>query len=348
MKKNFYSILQVALFSSLLLGFLSANAASTRSEEYLPEGVRIYPSGNNYVTYVYSVELSWDYEPLELTNPQETASYYPTSATPASLTIEGVDGEFQLFPYVDEVFLGYEETPDGDYDYLFGYALTFDFYQDKVLNQANLDDFPFGKYTISVPAGIVKNVLGALNPAQTVELFYMDSPDFDTETFSPPAVDGNWQPIDYSADDLKGVSLTWGMPIAMNENSIPATVRQYSWMDDTPKTPFIYGENIILNENKDALILDMSNLPVGRWTVEFPDGYVFLGENKDMINGSTSATYTITTASGIAALDKDKNGRWTVYDMKGLLILDTNKEDELKAVKPGLYIINGEKVLIRH
>ena len=346
--KKFYSVLSAFLLCSFFFGYISANAA-TRSEEFMPAGQVVYPSGNTYVTYIAGLDLSWDYEPLELTDVRDTPNGYdyPCSAVPASLKIEGVEGEINLYPYIYETYLGYEETPDGDYNYIYGYVLSVDFSADDVLGQAKLSEFPYGSYTISFPAGIAKNVLGELNPAQTVELFYLESPDFDTETFFPPAIDDAWQSIDYAADDLSEVSLSWGMPLAFNENSIPATVRQYSWIEETPKTPLVIGENIFVNEDKNALIFNLSTLPVGRWTVEFPTAYVFLGEDLNMINEETMATYTITTASGVSKLDKDMNGRWVVYSIGGELLLDSNKESELKNLRPGLYIINGEKVLIR-
>ena len=349
--KKFYLALSV-MFCSFLLGTFSADAASTRSDNYMPQGTVVYPSGDSpYVTSLYKVELSWDYEEIEMTEPGESNYYGEVfSATPASLSVPGFEEKIDVYPYVGEKFLYYEETPDGDYNYYYGYILALSFYdiEESLLEELNLSNFPYGKYTLTFPAGMVKNVLGELNPEQTVELIYMQTPDYDTESFTPPARDSSWQGIEYDAADLKEVTLTWAnMPITLNENSSPATVSEYSWMGDTPKTPFIVGDNLILNDSKDALVFDLSTLPEGRWTVLIPQGFVFLGEDQNMINDEVQATYTISTSSGVASLEKDANGRWVVYNLKGMLVLDTDKESELKNLEPGLYIINGEKVLIR-
>ena len=347
--KKFYLALSV-MFCSLLSGAFSANAASTQSDNYMPQGTVVYPYGDNpYVSYLYKVELSWNYEELEVINPGETYYEDVYSATPASLVIPGFEEPFDVFPYVSEKMLDYEETPDGDYIYTYGYVLGLSFYElDGLLEEVGLDAFPNGTYILTFPAGLVKNVLGELNPEQSVELILMDSPDYGTDSFFPPAIDSSWQGIDYAADDLKDVTLSWAnMPITFNEKSSPATVSEYSWMGDSPETPFVLGENMSLSEDKDALIFNLSTLPVGRWTVYVPEGFVFLGEEKNMINGATQATYTITSASGVTSLNKDKNGRWVVYNLKGMLMLDTNRDSELKNLEPGLYIINGEKVLIR-
>lgn len=349
--KKFYLALSV-MFCSLLSGTLSADAASTRSDSYMPQGTVLYPSDGPYVSSLYKVELSWNLEELEMTNPGESNDYGEVySATPVSLAVPGFEEKFDVYPYIGKIFLDYEETPDGGYDIIYGYALTLNFYdfEDSLLKELNLSEFPYGKYTVTFPAGMAKNVLGELNPEQSVELIYMQTPDYDTESFNPPAIDSSWNGIEYDSADLAEVTLTWkNMPITLNENSSPATVSQYSWMGDTPKTPFIIGENLILNEDKNALVFNLSNLPVGRWTVSIPGGFVFLGEDQNMINGETQATYTISTVTGVASLDKDANGRWVVYNFKGILVLDTDNESELKNLQPGLYVINGEKVLIRH
>lgn len=348
--KKFYSFFSKSAFASMaFVTILASGSIDAKAADMMPEGQRVYPSGGSYVTYFSVMDLSWDYEPLELVNPSTDVNGYgyEYSTVPAKLSIEGIESQFDLYPFVYEVFLGYEETEDGDYDYTYGYVLSVDLMADDILGQLNLSEFPYGKYTINFPEGVVQNLLGDINPAQTVEITYMASPDFDTEVFTPPSIDENWQPIDYAADDLKAVSLTWNMPLTMNPESAPATVRQYSWIEETPRTPLIFGEDIVLNDQKDALIFDLSSLPVGRWSVEFPTAYVFLGEDKDMINEEVLASYTITTASGIEDVVKAKEGRWMVFDLKGVLLMDTKEVSLLKELAPGLYIINGEKVLIR-
>ena len=94
--------------------------------------------------------------------------------------------------------------------------------------------------------------------------------------------------------------------------------------------------------------VDMSNIPEGKATVVITG---VLGENGLYANYDGYAVYTYYTdmvaGSGISAVVEDQDGRWTVYNMNGIRILSTENASDLNALRKGLYIINGKKVIIR-
>lgn len=336
----------------MLATFILTTAAFASSEmkaaDLMAPGELVWPNSpyTTYLEYEY-VELSWDYDYIELVEPSEETSSYGNvlSNIPVTVQIEGVEGEFEMYPYIyNEVFLGYDDEDEE----IYGYVLELDFYDADLGSQLPGGYLPYGKYTFSYPEGIVKNALGEINPAQQVIIYYYEGTDYDSYEFNPPAYDSGYQAIDYAADDLSEVSLTWNLPMTKNPDSDNISVLKYvSLMEQTPYAELIYGEDVNINSAGDALVFDLSFVPVGRWQVVVPIGYVFLGEDSQMINDEAFANYTVTTPSGISDMVESEAGQWVVYDLKGVLVLNTSDKAQLSNLNPGLYIINGQKVFIK-
>lgn len=52
-------------------------------------------------------------------------------------------------------------------------------------------------------------------------------------------------------------------------------------------------------------------------------------------------------SNGIEAPAVDEPARLTVHNLQGIVVLDTNDRSMISSLKPGLYIVNGKKTLIR-
>lgn len=70
----------------------------------------------------------------------------------------------------------------------------------------------------------------------------------------------------------------------------------------------------------------------------------------EFLDGSTSAAlevvYTITT-SGITSVGVEKAESYTVYTVSGVLVLKSADVNSLSTLAPGIYVINGKKVLVK-
>ena len=52
--------------------------------------------------------------------------------------------------------------------------------------------------------------------------------------------------------------------------------------------------------------------------------------------------------NGITAIESDRSGNYTVYNLQGLKILTTQDQNDIETLKDGIYIINGKKILIQN
>lgn len=60
----------------------------------------------------------------------------------------------------------------------------------------------------------------------------------------------------------------------------------------------------------------------------------------------TNVTLYTVSSSGIAENIIDATARWTVYNLQGICVLDTDDKSMLSTLRPGLYIVNGKKTAI--
>ena len=84
----------------------------------------------------------------------------------------------------------------------------------------------------------------------------------------------------------------------------------------------------------------------GTYVLHFPAGYFNLGSSGDIQSKEMTVTYIIDKSSGIAGVDVEA-GRYTVYSVDGVLLLDSADRDAFRALAPGLYIVNGVKVILK-
>ena len=138
-----------------------------------------------------------------------------------------------------------------------------------------------------------------------------------------------------------------------------------SMSEDAQLQPKLYAEGISWNYvlestttksdgamiamNQSALKTSEPLLGNGSYILEIPTGY-FIDRNGNSIEGIT-LRYTVKNDSGLPAgiedIIADGATNWTVYNITGVKVLDTDNAEDLSNLPKGLYIINGKKVLVK-
>lgn len=82
----------------------------------------------------------------------------------------------------------------------------------------------------------------------------------------------------------------------------------------------------------------------GNYEIFFPAGYFVLGSQGAIDSEEMTIRYTIGSSSAIESIDVEANS-YTVYTLGGALLLNRADREAYNALAPGLYIVNGVKVI---
>lgn len=96
--------------------------------------------------------------------------------------------------------------------------------------------------------------------------------------------------------------------------------------------------------NKAIQHLDQEYTADGTYVISYPQGY-FLDQSGNPVP-AFSLTYVIGDPTGVQIVDIEAND-YTVYTLTGVRILNHADRDAFKALAPGLYIVNGFKVVVK-
>lgn len=138
-----------------------------------------------------------------------------------------------------------------------------------------------------------------------------------------------------------------------------------SHSDDASLQPRLYAEGKEwtyalerTTEKADGTMIEMQQAALkttepllgnGIYFLEIPTGY-FTDGNGKIIEGMT-LKYTVKNDSGLIAGIEDVvtegTGHWLVYNIAGTKVLETTEATSLTTLKPGIYIVNGKKVVIK-
>ena len=306
------------------------------------------PTGT-YLTSLGLVTLSYENGVvLELVSPsaEENVTGFPYSTVPAIVEFENAEGTYEINPYVMSVSLGGNDPgimpwSDDEDEMETEDVLMLDL--GTLAEETFSWLLPRGKCTITIPAGIVKNEAGNVNPQQELvfNLYFSSDPGVVT----PEDMDwDSWVPFEYSASELSDVTVTWeDATSVVATGSGEITLGENTWFPSTEPTPL----NGLVKIEGNAIHIDLSDTEEGEWVVSIPEGYVVIDGN--MINCAQDITYTIISkeSSGVTGLEADETGLFRVYNLKGINILNTTDADALRSLDRGLYIVNGRKVLIK-
>lgn len=98
--------------------------------------------------------------------------------------------------------------------------------------------------------------------------------------------------------------------------------------------------------HKDAVLL--TEAPViknGTYILEIQDGYL-LDRNGRAVAGTT-LKYIVKNETSVEDIVAEGGKRWTVYDVTGIRLLDTDNAELLNRLPRGIYIINGKKWMVK-
>lgn len=85
---------------------------------------------------------------------------------------------------------------------------------------------------------------------------------------------------------------------------------------------------------------------IGQYVVTFPAGYFVLGsDGRD--EKEIKVTYNVVGPSEVESVIVAENGVYNVYDMKGYKLVDNGSIEDVKALSEGMYVINGQKYLLK-
>ena len=194
----------------------------------------------------------------------------------------------------------------------------------------DFDDYT-GKYVVEVPAGVVQNADGEVNPAQTFEYYV-----FSGVSKIEPTV----TPADGKVEQNGEITLSWDN-LALEYLSGEV----YLDNDDEDVYNYAYGENFNIVDN--TLVINIGEIPEGTYYLNYPQGLVALADGTVNANSGILEFTVIAETDGVVALAADADGLWVVYDLNGVNILTTADYENVMNLSAGLYIINGKKVIIR-
>ena len=151
-----------------------------------------------------------------------------------------------------------------------------------------------------------------------------------------------------NVEALYEVVVEWELPLYVNpENTVQPTLNG--------KT--VYGEC-----EGNTLVFNFDALAAGKYTLVIPAMYVAGEDVKEgfvdvYYNRALTLNYVVVESegpegpdgpsTGIAFVEADANGLYRVYSLTGANVMNTKEGSELLRLAKGMYIINGQKVIIR-
>lgn len=255
--------------TALLAALALAGVSYANAGEMAPAAtIEVYGSvmDGAYVTNANSMVLSWGGQDISFTDVTPEAELLNPDGTTTTLS-----GDYTIrlgAPY-------YYDTSDCLYISL-GYLYT------------------AGTYKLSIPAGMVKNEAGDINPAQTFTFYIVESLYSDNFTFAPPlstseydwTTGNNGTAPFYKSSELSNVTI--GADGYNFEATGFGTITGY-------KT---YGEDVDFNDvakfENGLLKLDLSGLEDGTWSITIPSGYMRATTAEGVyVNGGLYLTYIV-------------------------------------------------------
>lgn len=198
-----------------------------------------------------------------------------------------------------------------------------------------------GEYVIRVLAGSVENAEGMVNVDSKVSFLVVDN--WTGETVLTPEVE-NYGSLTVASLPTVKIEFPNAMGVSINE---PVDIRINETVINGEATPIMEGDNVVGYEfNVADLTADDGEyaliIPQDAFLINGVDGKLYLNGPEEIY-----VTYVVSKGAGIINVVDALDGKYVVYNMNGVKLLDTENAAELSLLEPGLYIINGKKVLVR-
>lgn len=287
--------------------FIATQAASAQG---FMENATLQDPEGTYVTMApFMVDITWDNQAIQFTDPK--VNEYEDEYADVSVTLGDLD------PIPAPAYIMSSLGPDGDFYYL-----------DIALYELDeLWSFEGDKVIISIPEGIVENEKGEKNPKQDFTFTLVKPFEEDSYEISPEAGETVKQ-------NEAIVTITFNNSIEYMQGSITAT------LDD----PAVYIVKTIEGKISDKKIeLDLTSLEPGGYDVLIPEGYVkSVIDDELYINEPIYYYIIISETDGVKTVDV-KKGNSPIFNLNGVKVGQTDGSK----VKPGIYIIDGKKVILK-
>ncbi|MCH5327259.1 MAG: hypothetical protein J1E29_08680, partial [Duncaniella sp.] len=140
------------------------------------------------------------------------------------------------------------------------------------------------------------------------------------------------------------VEVGWGdFPLSFIDGAECASIHTF----ETGILYLNYGSEVTLTPDGKRIRLDLSNMPDGAFRVNVPEACVeFKVDGVTYRNQGTSMDgIIISNGSSLTDIAADATGRYRVYSLTGILVLDTTSPLDLTTLPRGIYIVNGKKVV---
>lgn len=154
-----------------------------------------------------------------------------------------------------------------------------------------------GKYTLSIPAGIVQNSAGDTNPEQSITFYVVSALTSYSENFTVNPIQSQGPDYNfYTAAELGTVTLGWeNVTIEGTGNGeVSAYIDYYDQQNITDNVSFSQGK----------MVLNLSSLTTGSWTISIPQGFIKGSDDEGTNYTNSSFTLAYTIANGDTALGK--------------------------------------------
>lgn len=301
-------------------------------DKYMTAAVTVLNPAQIMVSSVGSVTVTWDEQEITLCEDAHAEWYLNEDLTDYENLGELKDGELMVFltnVTPDEEGGGIAPWAEGDID------------GDEEIKNGLIIDLPFdafvekGVFNIVIPAGTVKNAAGEVNEEALVTVLVVDSwagavnvtpsvTNYETVTVeSLPVIEVNFEDADY---------------INLND---PCEIRlDQTVISDGDYMEFVYDDSGSVT----GLKFNVASLTQAKGTYEFfiPGDAIVI--NDMYVNNEFLGIYVVSGDSGVTLIEAI-DGRYDVYTLTGVKVLSTDNASDLKALAPGLYIINGKKVM---
>lgn len=304
-------IAMAALAASMTVG--------TKAQTFMPEATLDYPSGLYASFPPGSVDITWDNRPLELVDPSvnDWGEEY--------VTVFARLGEGEAQPVGAGIMnsFGDPENPD-DPDL---------WYLDIALYE--LDDlysFEGNTLTVIIPENVVKDMDGAINPAQ--EFVFEIMPTFTEYTIDPES--GST----LADDDLKVTVDFGGNSIEYLQSEVRAMTYEPVYTD----IRLNLGKEVEITEDN-KIVVDFSTLAAGEYELVIPEGFVMVTvDGEKCLSPDIWLEYTLEPAdSGVEVIENTR--QQGVYSINGYKVCDSENASQ-KNLEKGIYVIDGKRVII--
>lgn len=186
---------------------------------------------------------------------------------------------------------------------------------------------------VVIPQGIIKNSKSEINPGETLTFTLL------------PTMEGTVSPESGSTlKDSKTVTFSWPDGEGIQPNSGDFVARGED--GDYILTPSYSTEDA-------SLTVDLSELKAGDYTLILPEAYVLIllaqSDSGDTyaINGEMYPDFTIAATTSVKELPDNEEALYKVFDLNGMNVLTTGDKNSLNKLPEGIYIVNGNKIVVR-